>query len=390
MNAFAQAQRLYEQLVSWRRDFHMHPELGCEEHRSAGIIAGVLRGLGFDVQEGIAQTGVVGLLHNGQGPVIMTRVDMDALPVQEENDVPYVSRVPGRMHACGHDAHMAIGLGIATLMVQHRDAWQGTLKMIFQPGEEGMNGAEKMVKAGVLDNPRPEAILAIHVWNLMPVGTIAATNGPVMAAAEAWKVTITGKGGHAAMPEDTIDPVVVAAMIVNNLQTIVSRNVSARETAVVTVGMLRAGDAFNVIPSTAELRGTVRTYALDVRKIVLQRLEEVIQGTAAMMGATATLEWMPNTPAVINDAKITGLVQEVVRDLFGPDALETEERTMGSEDASFFLQEVPGCYLFIGSAPPGEQGVPHHNARFDIDEHALVNGVAVVVESLRCLMSPHT
>ena len=196
MTALEQAQSNYDQLVAWRRDFHMHPELGCQEHRTAKIVAGVLHELGYTVQTGIAKTGVVGLLENGTGPVIMTRVDMDALPIQEENEVPYVSQNPGLMHACGHDAHVAIGLGIATLMAQHREQWSGTLKMIFQPGEEGLNGAEIMVREGVLENPRPEAVLAVHVWNPLPVGMIAATNGPVMAAAEAFHATIVGKGGH--------------------------------------------------------------------------------------------------------------------------------------------------------------------------------------------------
>lgn len=388
MTAFEQAHNIFDQLVAWRRDFHMHPELGCEEHRTANIVAEVLRELGYTVQQGIAKTGVVGLLENGAGPVIMTRVDMDALPIQEENKVPYASQNPGRMHACGHDAHVAIGLGIARVMAQHRDRWCGTLKVIFQPGEEGLNGAEIMVREGVLENPRPEAVLAVHVWNPLPVGTIAATNGPVMAAAEAFHATIVGKGGHGAMPEETIDPVLIAAMVVTNLQTIVSRNVGAQETAVVTVGMIHAGDAFNVIPPTAELKGTVRTYDPLVRATVLERLTGIIQGTASMMGAKATLEWMPNTPAVINDAKITGLVQNVVKDLFGVQALKTDERTMGSEDAAFLLQEVPGSYIFIGSGPLGGDGAPHHNPHFNIEEDALVNGVAVVVESLRRLMPP--
>jgi amidohydrolase len=386
MTVLQQAHDIFDQLVAWRRDLHMHPELGCEEHRTAGMVADVLKELGYAVQTGLAKTGVVGVLKNGVGPVIMTRVDMDALPVQEVNEVPYISQIPGRMHACGHDAHVAIGLGVATLMAQHLEAWQGTLKVIFQPGEEGMNGAEIMVREGVLDNPRPEAVLAVHVWNPLPVGFIAASEGPVMAAAEAWHATIVGKGGHAAKPEETIDPVLTAAMTVNNLQTIVSRNVGAQETAVVTVGMLHAGDAFNVIPSVAELKGTVRTFNPSVREIVLQRLTTIINGTAALMGAEATIEWMPYSPAVINDAKITGLVQNVVSDLFGTKFLKTDERTMGSEDASFFLREIPGCYIFIGSGPPDGEGVPHHNPQFNIEEKALANGVAVVVESLHRLM----
>ncbi len=386
MDTLTLAAELYEQLVAWRRDFHMHPELGLEERRSAGIIAEILRGLGYRVQEGVAQTGVVGVLENGPGPVVMSRVDMDALPIQEANAVPYVSQNPGCMHACGHDAHMAIGLGVATLMAQRRDAWRGTLKLIFQPGEEGMNGADIMVKEGVLENPRPDVALAVHVWNKNPVGSFGATSGPVMAGAESWYATITGKGGHGAMPEQTVDPIVVAALTVNALQTVVSRNVSPLDTAVVTVGALLSGDAFNVIPDSAELRGTIRTFNLETRDMVLRRVREIIEGTARTMGAEATVGLYPLTPPLINDANVTALVRNVVADLFGADALKSDVRTMGSEDCAFFLQEIPGCFIFVGSGFTDREAPAHHNAHFDIDEQALVNGVAVVVESLRRLM----
>ena len=388
MQSLSAAHAIQGQLIAWRRDFHMHPELGLEEHRTAGIVAETLRELGYAVQTGIAETGVVGLLENGPGPVIMSRVDMDALPIQEETGLPYASRTPGLMHACGHDAHIAIGLGVARVMAEHRDAWRGTLKLIFQPGEEGMNGAELMVEQGVLENPRPDAALAVHVWNVMPVGTFGAAVGPVMAAAESWKAVIQGKGGHAAHPEYTVDPVVTAALTVANLQTVVSRNVAARDTAVVTVGALLSGEAFNVIPDTAELRGTIRTFDAAARETVIRRTREVIEGTARMMGAEVAFELKPLTPAVVNAPEVTRLVQDVITDLFGAHAVDADERTMGSEDAAFFLQEVPGCYLFIGSQMPGRDPLSHHNPRFDIDEGALVNGTAVIVEALRRLMPP--
>ncbi|MFP4346169.1 MAG: M20 family metallopeptidase [Anaerolineales bacterium] len=386
MGTREEAQALYDRLVAWRRDFHRHPELGLEEHRSAEVIAGILHELGYEVQTGIAETGVVGLLENGDGPVIMVRADMDALPVVEENDVPYASEEPGLMHACGHDAHMAIGLGVARLMSETRDRWQGTLKMVFQPGEEGRNGAEIMVKEGVLEEPRPDRVLALHVWNVYPVGAVSAAPGPVMAAAEAWEADIQGKGGHAAIPEDAVDPVVAASLTVSALQTIVSRNVATMDAAVVTVGALQAGDTFNVIPDRANLKGTVRTFKPEVREKVLERLHEIVEGTAAMMGAEATLKFHPVSPAVVNDAETAAVVQEAARTVLG-DALQQEEvRTMGSEDAAFFLNEVPGCYFFVGSAPEGENR-PHHNPHFDIDEEVLPVGVAIMVEALRRLMS---
>ncbi len=385
MHTLEEAQALTETLVAWRRDFHRHPEIGLQEHRTARIVAQTLRDLGYQVQEGVAETGVIGLLENGPGPVIMNRVDMDALPIQEVNEVPYASEHDGLMHACGHDAHLAIGLGVATLMAQHREAWRGTLKLIFQPGEEGMNGADIMVDEGVLENPRPETVLAVHVWNTLPVGDFGVATGPVMAAAEAWKVEIVGKGGHAAQPERTVDPIVTAAMIVNNLQTVVSRNVGPTETAVVTVGQLLCGDTFNVIPERAMMQGTIRTFKPEVRTTVRRRLRKIVEGTAEMMDAQATLGFNTFTPAVVNDEVITALVQDVVRDLFDEGAIR-EERTMGSEDAAFFMQEIPGCYIFIGSGFKDRDVPPHHNPRFDIDEAALVNGVALVTESLCRLM----
>jgi amidohydrolase len=385
MHTLDEARALEDQLVAWRRDFHRHPEIGLKEHRTAGIVAETLRGLGYRVREGVAETGVIGVLENGEGPVVMNRVDMDALPIQETNDVPYASENAGLMHACGHDGHLAMGLGIATLMAQQRRAWRGTLKLIFQPGEEGMNGAQRMIDEGALENPRPEVALALHVWNTLPVGTFGVASGPVMAASEAWKAEILGKGGHAALPEHTVDPVVIAAMTVNNLQTVVSRNVGPRETAVVSVGQILAGDTFNVIPERAEIQGTIRTFDPAVRKTVLHRVRKIIKGTVAMMDARATLEFMTSTPPVVNDEVVTGVIRDVVGDLFGTDTLE-EERTMGSEDAAFFLQEVPGCYIFVGSGFRDQVAPPHHNPKFDIDEAALVNGVALTVASLCRLM----
>jgi len=385
MKALEAADNIFDQLVAWRRDFHMYPELGLDTVRTAGIVAETLRDLGYTVQEGIAKNGVVGLLENGEGAVIMNRVDMDALPIHEVGDKPYASRNPGVMHACGHDAHTAMGLGIAKLMAEHRDAWSGTLKLIFQPGEEGQHGAEIMIKEGVLEDPRPQVALALHVWNDTPYGKVLASAGPVMAGAESFRVIITGKGGHGALPHHTVDPVATAALMITNLQTIISRNVGALETAVVTVGSIQSGDAFNVIPETAELKGTIRTYDPEVRRRVLDRLRAIVEGTATMMGATAELELLPLTPALVNDASVTALVREVVTDILGEDQL-SDMQTMGSEDAAFFNQEIPGCYIFVASGPEDYQDRPHHNPKFDIDERAMVNGIAVIVESLLRLM----
>lgn len=389
MNIPAEVLALEPRLIDWRRGFHRLPELGLQEQRTAQVVAATLRELGYEVHEGIAHTGVVGLLHNGDGPTIMARADMDALPIQEESAADYASQQPGVMHACGHDGHIAILLGLATLMAERRDQWQGDLMLVFQPGEEGRNGAEMMIREGLLERFRPEHVLALHLWNEQPVGVVDATAGPVMAVAETWEATITGKGGHAAQPADTVDPVMVAALTIVALQTIVSRNVPATESAVVTVGMLRAGDAFNVIPDQAHLRGTVRTYRPQVRETVLRRLTEVIQGIATTMGATAEVKLYPLTPALINDAAITRLVQESIVSVLGDDGLNTGLQVMGSEDFAFFLQQVPGCFFFVGSRRPDGPFLPHHNPHFDIDERALTVGAAVMLEALRRLMPRH-
>ncbi|MGD8996962.1 MAG: M20 family metallopeptidase [Anaerolineae bacterium] len=382
--ARVEAEALREKLVDWRRDFHRHPELAFQEHRSAGIIAQTLRELGYDVQTGVATTGVVGLLRGDRpGPVVMARFDMDALPVLEANESDYVSRNQGLMHACGHDGHMAMGLGVATLLARHRDELSGTLKLVFQPGEEGGNGAEMMVMEGVLEDPRPDVVLVTHVWNDKPVGTVDVTPGAVMAAAERWICTVQGEGGHGALPHQAIDPIVVASHIVTSLQTVVSRSVSPLETAVVTVGSYHGGDAFNVIPDQVDLSGTIRTYDAQVRETVLRRVREIVEGTAAAHGASAELKIQHLTPAVVNDADVTQVLRASAEAVVGPENVTSGERTMGSEDAAYFTQEVPGCYFLLGSAN-SDRGwdAPHHNPRFDFDEDVLPIGVAVMVEAI--------
>ncbi len=389
MNIPEEIRSLEAQLIAWRRDFHRSPELGLEETRTAQIAAQTLRELGYEVHEGIARTGIVGLLRNGAGPIIMVRADMDALPIQEENSVEYASQRPGVMHACGHDGHVAILLGIATAMSQQRERWQGTLMLVFQPGEEGLNGAEIMIQEGVLERFKPDRALALHLWNDRPVGIVDATAGPVMAAAETWEATITGKGGHAAQPAETVDPIVAAAMTVLALQTIVSRNVPATDAAVVTIGVIQAGEAFNVIPDQARLRGTVRTYRPQVRETVLRRLDEIIRGTAEMLGASVAMKQYPLTPALVNDAATAQVVQKCIVKVLGEEGLSTGLQVMGSEDFAFFLQQVPGCFFFVGSGKPGAPRLQHHNPHFDIDESALTIGAAVMFEALQQLLPRH-
>lgn len=380
MDFRARAEALRQEMIATRRDLHRHPELGFQEVRTAGIVARRLAELGLEVQTGIARTGVVGLLEGGRkGPTLMLRFDMDALPIQERNETEYASQVPGVMHACGHDGHVAIGLAVARLLAQERRRLAGRVKFVFQPGEEGWGGAEMMIREGVLENPRPALALGLHLWNDAPIGRIAVTAGPTMAAAEKWQCTLRGRGSHAAQPHLGADPIVAAAHMVAALQTIVARNVSPEAVAVVTVGTLHAGDAFNVIPAEATLSGTIRTYEPEVRERVLARFRAIVEGIAATFETAAELEITALTPALINDPAACALVSEAAVAVVGQENVESGRRWMASEDMALFLREVPGCFFFVGSANP-ERGLnaPHHTPHFDVDEAALPLAAAVM------------
>ena len=377
-----QAQNLRDRLISWRRDFHRHPELSFHEERTAASVAQHLAALGYEVRTGVAKTGVVGLLRgSAPGPAVLFRFDMDALKIVEESGADYASQVAGAMHACGHDGHVAMGMGLAELFAGQREALRGTLKLVFQPAEEGGNGAERMVQEGVLDNPRTDVAICSHLWLRKPVGTVDVTAGPVMAASDKWTAVIRGRGGHGAMPEQTVDPIVAAAQVITALQSVVSRNVSALETAVVTVGSIHGGEVFNVIPPEVKLVGTLRTFAPQTRETVVRRAREVVEGVAAACGASAEWQVKPLTPPVINDPAVTQAVREAAASVLGAPQVTSGERTMGSEDAALFLSQVPGCYFFIGGRNEVRGLVaPHHNPHFDFDEEALVIGLAVLAE----------
>ncbi len=371
-----------------RRDFHQHPELGFQEVRTAGIVAQHLRQWGLQVTTGVATTGVVGLLEGERpGPTVLVRVDMDALPVQEETGAPYASQVPGVMHACGHDGHTAMGLTVARLLTEARATLAGRVKFVFQPAEEGLGGAERMVAEGVLQDPRPDVVLGMHLWNERPLGWLGITSGPAMAAADRLHILVQGKGGHGAAPHLTVDPVVAAAQIITALQTVVARNLAPLDAAVVSVTRMHAGEAFNVIPPTAELEGTLRTFEPEVRRQVLDRVRQIAQGVAQALGARAEVEVQRLTPPVINDPQVAGQVRAVAQRLFPQAEISTTERTMGSEDFAFFMEEIPGCYFFIGSANPAK-GLTygHHHPKFDFDEEALWRGAALMAGAVAALL----
>jgi amidohydrolase len=371
-----EAEELFDQLVHWRRDFHQHPELGFEETRTARVIAAYLQELGMEVQTGVGQTGVVGTLAGGTpGPTLLLRFDMDALPIHEANDLPFASRYPGRMHACGHDGHMAIGLGVATLLARRQPALAGRLKFAFQPAEEGLGGAIAMIADGVLDNPRPDLALALHLWNHIPYGQVRVTPGPAMAASSVFTLTVQGKGGHGAAPHKANDPVLAAAHIVAALQSIVSRNIDPLNSVVVTIGEFSAGTTFNVIPETATLKGTVRSYDSDTHRLIYRRILEMAKNMSTAFGCEASMETVAIVPAVVNDAATSEVVRQAAAGVVGP-ANVIDGRDMASEDMGHFLEEIPGCYFFVGSAGETlELSFPHHHPRFNFDERALVVGV---------------
>lgn len=375
---------LQPQLVTWRRTLHQRPELGFTEKLTAAFITQKLQDWGIPHQTEIAQTGIVATIEGDRpGRVLAIRADMDALPVQEENDVPYKSQHDGKMHACGHDGHVTIALGTAYYLAHHRD-FAGTVKIIFQPAEEGPGGAKPMIEAGVLKHPDVDAIVGLHLWNNLPLGTVGVRAGALMAAVETFHCTILGKGGHGAIPQQTIDSIVVASQVVNALQTIVARNIDPIESAVVTVGKFHAGTALNVIADTAHLSGTVRYFNSNYAGYFERRIEQLIAGVCQSHGAHYDLNYQSLYPPVINDGAIADLVRSVAETVIeSPLGVVPNCQTMGGEDMSFFLQEIPGCYFFLGSAN-AQKGLdfPHHHPRFDFDETALSMGVEMFV---RCV-----
>ncbi len=386
----SEAQSMFEYTQALRRDFHRHPELGFHEVRTARIVGRELNSLGLEVHTGLAGTGVVTLLEGAKpGPVILVRADMDALPIIEQTGAAYASQNHGVMHACGHDGHTAILLTVAKILHAHRHELAGTVKFMFQPAEEGMGGAEKMIESGVLENPKVDLALGLHIWNEQPVGWFGIANGPAMAGAEIFKVKVIGKGGHGAAPHLAVDPVLAASQIVSALQGIVSRNVPPLQTAVVSVCTIHGGETFNVIPPGVELTGTIRTFESDVRERVLQRFEETVRGIAGALNCQAEIELRRLTPVTVNQPETAGIIQEVAHRLFPEAEIDPANFvTMGSEDFAFILEKVPGCFFFIGSANL-EKGLDaaHHHPKFDFDEVVLSRAAALMSAAVVNLLS---
>jgi amidohydrolase len=378
------AQALADKMVATRRDLHAHPELSFQEVRTARIVAQQLGELGYEVATGIGKTGVVGLMSGEQAgdKTVLLRFDMDALPIHEENDVPYRSQNAGIMHACGHDAHVAIGLGIAEMLANTRKTWGGTIKLMFQPAEEGYGGAMAMIKDGVLEGPQPDVAMALHVSSGHPLGTAVVRSGALLAAADLFEVQIQGKGGHGARPHETVDSVLIASHIVVALQSIVARAIDPEQVGVVTVGSIQAGSAGNIIADTATLRGTVRTFDPATRTLIHRRIAEIASGIAASFGATATTSMPFETPPTISAPEPTEVVYAAAAEVLGTAAINTSFRTTGGEDFAAVLERVPGNFFFIGGRNEARGIVaPHHNPHFDIDEGCLPLGAAIIADA---------
>ena len=372
MKELANAQ--HAELVNIRRHLHENPELGFEEVATAQYIADYLAGLGLEVTSQVAKTGVVALLRGARpGKTVAIRADMDALPIQELNEVPYKSKHPGKMHACGHDAHVAAAIGAARILWELRDQINGNVKFIFQPAEEAPGGAEPMIAAGVLENPAVDAIIGGHVWGSLESGIIEVMSGPTMASSDIIRLKIIGKGGHAAQPHTTIDPIVIASEIVGALQKIVSRQTDPFEAVVISICSFHAGEVFNVIPHSAYLEGAVRTLNNELRQELPHKIEKIIRGITEPYGATYELDYYLGYPVTVNDPGVTETVRKAAVSVLGADKVRVAARaSMGGEDYAYFLNKVPGTYIRIGTRNP-EKGICQemHHPRFDIDEAVL-------------------
>ena len=380
MNIHPQVLLIKDYIISTRRDIHKHPELSFQEFRTSKLVSEQLKSFGIKVIENVGKTGVVGILEGAAaGKTIAMRADMDALPIQETNDVSYKSIHKGVMHACGHDAHTAMLLGAAKVLSENKKNIKGRIKFIFQPAEEGYGGARYMIEDGAIENV--EEIFGLHVWNYQESGTIGIKDGPVMAAADMFTINIKGKGGHGATPQGTVDCVVVASHLVQALQTIVSRNTNPIESTVITIGQINGGYNFNIIADSIILKGTTRAYTEKNRELIKVRMNEIISGIEKMFNASISLDYKDGYPPVINNSVLTEKLKSIATQIVS-DKVIAPYLSMGGEDFSYFANEIPGCFFFLGSAPKDREpmSTPQHCSHFDIDEDVLTIGSSIFVE----------
>ena len=367
-------------IIETRRDLHKHPELSFKEFRTSKIVSEKLEKFGFEVQTNIGKTGVIGVLKGKhKGKTIAMRADMDALPIQETSDVPYKSINDGIMHACGHDAHVAILLGAAEILSKKINQINGNIKFIFQPAEEGFGGAQYMIDDGAIDDV--DEIYGLHVWNYQKAGTVGIKSGPVMAAADKFSISIKGIGGHGAAPQGTVDATIVASYLIQSLQTIVSRNVNPLESTVITIGQINGGNNFNIIADKIILKGTARAYTQKNRNLIKKRMHEMCKGVGQTFGAKIQLNYKDGYPPVINDNNITNNVKKAANKII-PEGIVSPYLSMGGEDFSYFANKVPGCFFFLGSLPEGKEmmSIPQHCSHYDIDEDVMLIGSSIFIE----------
>ncbi|MGE3268036.1 MAG: M20 family metallopeptidase [Chloroflexota bacterium] len=373
---------LQDQMVADRRHFHAHPELAFEEFETAAYVAERLQSLGLEVRTGVGKTGVVAVVRGGRpGKTVLLRADMDALPIPEDSDQPYVSTRPGVMHACGHDGHTAILLAVARILADRRESLPGNVVLAFQPAEERPpGGALGMIADGAMENPKVDAAFGLHLTSA-PVGTVGMRPGPAMAAADAFRAEIIGVGGHASRPHSAVDPVLIAAQVVTALHTIVSRQVDPLQSAVITVGTIQAGTVPNVIPATATMAGSVRTFDQALRESLAKKIERTIIGVAQAMGGDARVEYNFGYPVLTNEAEMTEFVRSVALDVVGRENTRTNPPIMASEDVGYFIEKAgSGCYFTVGILNEAKGiTVTNHNPGFDMDEAALPIGVEMLV-----------
>jgi amidohydrolase len=378
------ANELRDEIVALRRDLHAHPELAFEEVRTAGIVAQRLNGLGLEVRTGVGRTGVVAMLEGDHaGPTVLVRADMDALPIAEDLDVAFRSQTDGKMHACGHDGHTAIALGVAEMLTAERSRMHGRVKFVFQPAEEVAAGAAAMIADGVLHDPRPDVSLGLHLWNSLPVGVLGVADGPTMAGCINFTIVVRGKGAHGASPQFSADPVLCAAHLITALQSIVSRNTDPFDALVISVTMLKAGSAPNIIPQSAELTGTLRYFRDPVRDVALRRMGDIAEGVALALGCRAEVSAVPQTVPVVNDPVVSQRLRERFAAIVGEEGLNTSVRTTGAEDVGLFMTDIPGMYFFVGAQDMTQDAYyGHHHPRFSIDEDALPLAAALLATAV--------
>ena len=384
-------------ITAIRRDIHAHPELCFEEVRTADVVARQLTEWGIPIHRGMGTTGVIGIVEGTgakTGRAIGLRADIDALPMQEFNTFEHASKHAGKMHACGHDGHTAMLLAAAQHLAKHRD-FAGTVYLIFQPAEEGGGGAREMIKDGMFEKFPMEAVFGMHNWPGMPVGQFAVSTGPVMASSNEFKITIRGKGGHAALPHNGVDPVLVACQMVQAFQTIISRNKKPVDAGVISVTMIHAGEATNVIPDSCELQGTVRTFTLEVLDLIEKRMHQVAEHVCAAHDAQCEFEFVRNYPPTVNHPKEAEFARQVMARIVGPENVLAQEPTMGAEDFSYMLQAKPGCYVFIANGDGAHREIGHgggpcmlHNPSYDFNDDLIPLGATYWIELVNAWLKP--